>query len=270
VTTQTPTTEPEGTTADLASQAERWREVLALALDTDDFAAAVNWADRLRPFFGVMKVGLELYSACGPDVVRALVDDGHTVFLDLKLHDIPTTVGRAARAVGRLGATYLTAHIAGGPAMLAAAVTGFEEGSHGGTAFGAGREGDGSRARPGRPAGVLGVTVLTSLPLAPADVLAERARAAVAARCVGVVCAAGDLVVVRPEIGDLTAVIPGVRPEGTPQDDQARSATASEALSLGADLLVVGRAVTRAPVPEDAAASLVGAIAGTGGVKRAV
>jgi orotidine-5'-phosphate decarboxylase len=253
--------------AETGAEAEQWRGALALALDTDDLATAVSWAGRLRPWFGVMKVGLELYSACGPDVVRALVDDGHTVFLDLKLHDIPTTVGRAARVVGRLGVTYLTAHVDGGAAMLDAAVTGFEEGREAGAAPRGGPPA-GDAAGPGRqprPAGVLGVTVLTSLPLAPADLLTERARAAVEARCVGVVCAARDLVVVRADIGDLIAVIPGVRPEGTPSDDQARSATASEALSLGADVLVVGRAVTRESVPEDAAAALVRAIARSGG-----
>jgi orotidine-5'-phosphate decarboxylase len=284
MTTQTPTTEPPGTRgteqdgeavagadpgADPAGDAERWRHALALALDTDDLATAVEWAGRLRPWFGVMKVGLQLYSACGPDVVRALVDDGHPVFLDLKLHDIPTTVGKAAHVVGRLGATYVTAHIAGGAEMLAEAVSGFEDGSAGGStegSFAGGPPGSLEAVQP-RAAGVLGVTVLTSLPLAPAELLAERARAAVEARCAGVVCAARDLVVVRAEIADLAAVIPGVRPEGAPTDDQARAATPSEALALGADLLVVGRAVTRAAVPEHAAAALVGGIARAG--KRA-
>jgi len=256
-----PTAEPDAISkAGSAIDAEQWRHVLALALDTDDLATAVSWADRLRPWFGVMKVGSELFSAHGPDAVRAFVDDGHEVFLDLKLHDIPTTVGRAARVIGRLGVSYVTAHVAGGPEMLAAAVAGFEAGAPSAGALtnsqGSGRE---ARAR-----GVLGVTVLTSEPLAPAEVLVERARAAVGARCVGVVLAARDLVVVRDLIGELVAVIPGVRPAGTPTDDQARSATPTEALRNGADLLVVGRAITLATMPEQAAAELVGAIASTG------
>lgn len=245
------------------------RDRLALALDFDNLAAARSMARRLTDYFAVVKVGLELFIAEGPAAVEAFVADGFAVFLDLKLHDIPTTVGKAAHVVGRLGATYVTAHIAGGAEMLAEAVSGFEDGSAGGStegSFAGGPPGSLEAVQP-RAAGVLGVTVLTSLPLAPAELLAERARAAVEARCAGVVCAARDLVVVRAEIADLAAVIPGVRPEGAPTDDQARAATPSEALALGADLLVVGRAVTRAAVPEHAAAALVGGIARAG--KRA-
>jgi orotidine-5'-phosphate decarboxylase len=250
-----------GTAADTEAinEAERWRNVLALALDTDDLATAVSWAARLRPWFGVMKVGSELFSACGPAVVRELVDDGHPVFLDLKLHDIPTTVGRAARVIGKLGVSYVTAHVAGGPEMLAAAVAGFEAG-----AAAAGVTGGSGDGRAVSSRGVLGVTVLTSERLAPAEALVERALAAADAGCAGLVCAARDLIVVRALVAELVAVIPGVRPEGAPTDDQARAATPTEALRYGADLLVVGRAVTRAAAPERAAAELVHAIARSG------
>src|SRR5947207_11681804 len=96
----------------------------AIALDVDDLVAAARLARNLRPYFGVAKVGLELYSAHGPDAIIAMADLDYRVFVDLKLLDIPTTVGRAARVVGALGATYLTMHAFGGVAMLQAGVEG--------------------------------------------------------------------------------------------------------------------------------------------------
>ena len=105
------------------------RSRLALALDVDDQVAAMRLAHELRPWFAVAKVGLELYSAAGPDTVAALLDEGFGVFLDLKLHDIPTTVGRAARVLGALGVSYLTAHASGGAVMLRAAVDGLADGA---------------------------------------------------------------------------------------------------------------------------------------------
>ena len=100
-----------------------------LALDVDDLVDALALARQLRPWFGVAKVGLELFSAVGPDAIAAVRDDGFDVFVDLKLHDIPTTVGGAARVIGALGAQYLTLHAAGGVAMLRAGVEGFEHGA---------------------------------------------------------------------------------------------------------------------------------------------
>src|SRR5271165_3693096 len=105
------------------------RDRLALALDTDDLVDALRVARDLEPWFGVAKVGLELFSATGPEVVTAFVERGWKVFLDLKLHDIPTTVGRAARVLGALGATYVTLHAHGGVAMLRAGVEGLEIGA---------------------------------------------------------------------------------------------------------------------------------------------
>src|SRR5258706_3173156 len=98
------------------------REKLALALDVDDLVVALRLARDLSPWFGTAKVGLELYTAVGPDAVTSLTELGYDVFLDLKLLDIPTTVGRAARVVGALGARYLTLHSFGGSAMLRAGV----------------------------------------------------------------------------------------------------------------------------------------------------
>src|SRR4051794_34764917 len=105
------------------------KDKLALALDMDDLVVALRVAKELQPFFGVAKIGLELFSASGPDAVVRLTDLGYDVFLDLKLHDIPTTVEKAARVIGSLGAKYLTIHATGGPVMLRAGVEGFRAGA---------------------------------------------------------------------------------------------------------------------------------------------
>lgn len=218
---------------------------LALALDLADLGAARALARRLARFFPVAKVGLELFSAAGAAAVSGLRDDGFEVFLDVKLHDIPTTVGRAGRVLGRLGPRYVTLHAAGGAAMLSAGVEGL--------AVGAAEAGMG-------PCGALGVTVLTSEPVAQPATLVERARRAASAGCEGVVCAAGDLAAVRATT-DLLCVVPGIRPAGGPVHDQGRAATAEAAVAAGAGLLVVGRAVTEAADPEAAAARLCAALA---------
>jgi orotidine-5'-phosphate decarboxylase len=217
------------------------RDSLALALDVDDLIVAERLAQQLRQYFGVAKVGLELYSAAGPDAVPMLMDLGYRVFLDLKFHDIPTTVGRASRVIGALGASYLNMHAAGGVDMLRAGVEGLAEGA----------------ARADVPAPTaLAVTILTSETNAPRDVLTERVEAALKAGCGGVVCAASDVADVKAMGPDLFAVVPGVRPAGDALHDQARPATPEEAVAAGADLLVIGRSVTAAPDPVAAAARL--------------
>ena len=218
------------------------RDSLAIALDVDDLVAAERLAQQMRPYFGVAKVGLELYSAAGPDTVPMLADLGYRVFLDLKFHDIPTTVGRAARVVGALGASYLNMHAAGGVEMLRAGVEGLAEGAAG--------------ADVASPV-ALGVTILTSEPHARRDVLVERVEASLKAGCGGVVCAASDVAEVKAIGPDLIAVVPGVRPSGDPVHDQGRPATPQEALAAGADLLVIGRSVTATSDPVATAARLV-------------
>lgn len=214
---------------------------LAVALDVSDPHDAMELARAVAPFVEVAKVGLELFSAVGPAIVTHLIDEGFDVFVDLKLHDIPTTVGHAARSIGRLGATYTTVHAAGGVLMLRAAVEGFAEG-----AAGAGRDG---------PV-VLGVTVLTSDAAAPPGLLRERVSTILEAGAGGLVCAATDLPVVRALAPKLVAVVPGIRPAGVGSDDQARVATPLEAARLGADVLVLGRALSRAADPRAAAAEI--------------
>jgi len=215
------------------------RDRLALALDTDDLAVAVALADRLHPWFGVVKVGLELFTAAGPAAVEKLARADRSVFLDLKLHDIPTTVGRAARQVGRLGVGYVTLHAAGGVEMLRAGVDGLL----------AGAADAGLAARPV----ALGVTVLTSDP--DASAFPVRLAAATEGGCGGVVCSVRELPAVK-ERSRLIAVVPGIRLPGGATHDQARVGSPAEALAAGADLLVVGRAVTSADDPEAAAAAL--------------
>jgi orotidine-5'-phosphate decarboxylase len=217
------------------------RAKLAVALDVDDAVAALRLARDLQPWFGVAKVGLELYSAAGPDIIGALTDLGYDVFADLKFHDIPTTVGRAATVVGSLGARYLNLHAQGGVPMLRAGVEGFLAGAEG----------------AGMPVPIaLAVTILTSDPEAPADVLASRVRAALDAGCGGVVCGVTDVVAVKEQGPELVAVVPGIRPAGSPVHDQARLGTPAEAVAAGADVLVIGRAVTQADDPAAAAAAI--------------
>ena len=223
------------------------RARLAVALDVDDAVAALRIGRELQPWIGVAKVGLELYSAAGPDIVGGLHDLGLTVFCDLKLHDIPTTVGRAARVIGSLGAQYLNFHAQGGVRMLGAGVEGFLAGA----------------ADAGLPAPTpLAVTILTSDGDAPPHILGKRVQAALEAGCRGVVCAASDVREVKQLAPRFVTVVPGIRPAGTDAHDQARAATPESAVADGADVLVLGRAVTQAADPAAAAAAIAAVVAG--------
>ena len=218
---------------------------LALALDFDDLIPALRLARELSPWFGTMKVGLELYSAAGPEAITTLADLGVDVFADLKLHDIPTTVGRAARVIGALGARYLNFHAAGGTAMVRAGVEGFREGAAGADA----------------PDPVpLGVTVLTSEPEASTHLLHQRVTVGLDAGCAGFVCAVADVPTVRQLAPAAVLATPGIRPEGSPVDDQGRVATPPDAIAAGSDLVILGRAVTRAPDPVAAARAVVASV----------
>jgi orotidine-5'-phosphate decarboxylase len=177
------------------------------------------------------------------------LDEGFRVFVDMKLHDIPTTVGRAARRIGSLGASYVTVHGAGGEEMLRAAVEGFEEGWAAAVAMGSPEPEEGS-------AGVFAVTVLTSDADAASELVGARARLAMTTGCLGVVCAVADLEVVRSRAPGLLTVVPGIRLAGSPHHDQARTTGPSSAVRSGADLLVVGRTVTGSDSPELAAERL--------------
>ena len=216
---------------------------IIVALDFADPAEALALADRLDPAACALKVGKELFVAAGPDIVRQLVGRGFNVFLDLKFHDIPHTVAQACAAATRLGVWMLNVHAAGGRAMLGAA-----------------RESV-TRAAGGSKAPLLiGVTVLTSLraedlqeigiAAAPEAAALRLARLCAACGLDGVVCSAVEAPALRRALGPaLRLVTPGIRLPGSAADDQARVVTPVAAIASGADFLVIGRPITRAPDP---------------------
>ncbi len=215
------------------------RDRLALALDVGGPAEAEATARRLAPWFGIAKVGLELYAQAGPEIFDRLRALGLSIFADLKLYDIPTTVERAARVLGRRGVDFLNFPAAGGTDMLEAGVTGLAEGA----------------LEAGRPPPVaLAVTVLTSE--ADASAFEERLDRAVAAGCGGVVCSAQEIEVVKRRAPALVTMVPGIRLAGEAHHDQARVASPGDAIARGADWLVIGRTVTGARDPEAAAESV--------------
>ena len=221
---------------------------VAVALDAADLETAVSWAAALAPVVSTMKVGLELYLRSGaPGVTRIRDVAGDcALFLDLKLHDIPNTVAGAARSVAHLAPDYLTVHASGGPAMVAAA----------------------AEALPGTR--ITAVTVLTSMSEADLDAIGMRgpaldaavrlARLAVAAGARAIVCSPQEVAAIRAAVpADITLITPGVRPatgEGSATADQSRVATPQAALAAGADLLVIGRPITAAADPGEAAQRL--------------
>jgi orotidine-5'-phosphate decarboxylase len=217
------------------------RDRIAIVLDTDDLVAAMRPAKAVQPHIANAKVGLELWSAVGPDALAALTDLGMDVFVDLKLHDIPTTVRRAAHVLGSAGARWVNAHAMGGTDMLRAFVEGLHEGAD-----------DAGLEQPL----ALAVTVLTSEHDAPPSLLAERAGLAAAAGCGGVVCAVPDLAIIHHAEPSLQCVTPGIRPGGSAADDQVRVSTPAQAVHAGSDLLVIGRPISHAEDPVAAAAAV--------------
>ena len=223
-------------------------ERIAVALDTDDRDVYSRWCGLFGPRVGVLKVGPRVVLRWGRDALREAAATGADVFLDMKFHDIPSTVAGAVGAAKELGVTYLTVHAGGGRRMLEAAA-----------------EEAGDEVR------VLGITVLThldaddlrdlDLPGAAGDRVLSWAGSAKAAGCAGVVCSPLELATLRARLGpELLLVSPGIRFEAGPgaavADDQRRVASPSAALRAGADLLVIGRPLTQAPDPEAALAAL--------------
>ena len=219
------------------------RDRLALALDVEDLETAARMINDVQPWFGVAKVGLELFAAAGPDAITRLRESGVSVFADLKLHDIPTTVSRAARVLGRLGAGYVNFHAAGGVDMLRAGIDGLAEGAR--------------DAGHDAPIG-LGVTVLTSD--RDTSAFASRLHAAIAAGCDGVVCSWLEIGTVRAARADFVTMVPGVRLADGARHDQARVGTPEQVAAAGASVLVIGRAVTAAGDPRRVAAEIHAAV----------
>lgn len=220
-------------------------ERIIVALDLPTAKAALALAKTLSPHAGLFKIGLQLFIAAGPDIVRAVRDLGGRVFLDLKLHDIPSTVGRAVESAGSLGVEMLTIHLSGGRAMCATA----------------------SAAAPEAML-LLGVTVLTSTDEASLretgvaasmeEQVLRLAQLGVDSNIGGLVASPLELAPLRRAYGSKVKIVtPGIRPAGTAKHDQKRAATPSEALSAGADFLVIGRAITSTADPRAALEQIV-------------
>jgi orotidine-5'-phosphate decarboxylase len=218
---------------------------IVVALDTHDLDAADAMATSLAPHVAMVKVGLELFISNGPSAVQRLRHRA-PVLLDLKLHDIPTTVERAARACGRLGIQMLTVHALGGEAMITAAVRGAAQGS--------------SEAGFRSPQ-IAAVTVLSSLSGESLASSASLAFEATEAGASAAVVSGEDVETVREALGEeMALVVPGIRPAGTNGNDQVRVLTPSEAVEAGADYLVIGRPITGASDPAAATRAILSTV----------
>lgn len=231
---------------------------IAVALDAPDLATTRSWAFAVAPHVQCLKLGLEVFCREGPSVVQQARESATgagrsdiEVFVDLKLHDIPATVGKAAGSLAHLHPDYLTVHAAGGPEMIRAAAD----------------------ALPATR--ITAVTVLTSLDAqvlselglsgTPLDVVVRWAQMAVDAGARALVCSPQEVAAVRKVVpAHITLITPGVRPVGAQADDQRRVATPQQALADGADLLVIGRPITGQQDPAAAARSIAETLQGAG------
>jgi orotidine-5'-phosphate decarboxylase len=221
------------------------RERLIVALDVPSASEAQKLVARIGDVAGIYKVGLQLFVAEGPSIVRDLVSSGRRVFLDLKLHDIPTTVALAVKSAAELRVDMLTIHASGGAAMLRAA----------------------TEAAAGR-LNLLAVTVLTSLNDEDMQEIGVSGRAsdqvlrmavlAQSAGCQGIITSPRESLMVRKALGEGFAIVtPGIRPAGAETNDQQRIATPAQAISNGASHIVVGRPITHASDPAKAATAII-------------
>ena len=221
---------------------------ILIALDTSTAKEALSLADRLRGAVGGFKIGHQLFTAAGPEIVRTLVSKGDRLFLDLKYHDIPNTVAGAVQSAAELGVWMLNVHASGGAAMLQAARA----------------AADRAAERHGRRPLLIAVTVLTSLDAAalagigidetPLDHAVRLAKLAHQEGCDGVVASPQETAAIRRACGtDFLVVTPGIRGAAAERDDQARTMTPADAIRAGSSYLVIGRPVTGAQNPRDAA-----------------
>ncbi|HIM46782.1 MAG TPA: orotidine-5'-phosphate decarboxylase [Alphaproteobacteria bacterium] len=231
-------------------------ERILCAIDTADLGAALDLAEALAGRIGGLKIGKQLFTAHGPEAVARITGAGHQVFLDLKFHDIPATVAAAVAAAAALGCFVLTVHASGGPEMLRAAAR--------------------ATAAIANPPLVVGVTVLTSLNDGDLDTVGQSGPvprqvlrlAELARECGlgGVVCSPHEITALRGALGgDFKLIVPGVRPDWAGADDQKRIMTPAEAVAVGADYLVIGRPITRAADPAEAAGRIADEIAAGAG-----
>jgi orotidine-5'-phosphate decarboxylase len=225
----------------------RFPNPIFVAIDTPDLNKALAIADAAGPHVGGLKIGLEFITAHGPEGVSAIVALGHPVFADVKFHDIPNTVAGGAREIAKLGASIFNIHASGGEAMMRAAKD--------------------AAASINPDMKIIAVTVLTSLDenaiaavgqCGPAaDQVVRLARLAQKSGLDGVVCSAHEIAPIREACGDdFMLVVPGIRPAGSDLADQRRVTTPGEAAQAGADILVIGRPITGAPDPGEAARAI--------------
>jgi orotidine-5'-phosphate decarboxylase len=221
------------------------RKRIIVALDTDNRSQALRWVHQLQGKVGLFKIGTQLFTAEGPQLVRDIVEMGEQVFLDLKFHDIPNTVAQSALVAQHLGVSMITVHTTGGLKMMSSVTELFAMNESAAT----------------RPL-VLGVTVLTSLssegledigwPLPIQDQVIRLAKLAQQAGLDGVVASSEEIRTLRSHLGDSFKIItPGIRPAGSERDDQSRVATPGFALKAGADYLVIGRPITATSNPAE-------------------
>jgi orotidine-5'-phosphate decarboxylase len=230
---------------------EEARKKIIFALDVESMAEAERWAGQLAPHVGMFKIGKQLFTACGPAVVRAIRERGGEVFLDLKYHDIPNTVAMASLEAARLGAKLFNLHALGGYEMMVRTMETL------------------NREFPNKGRGkVLAVTILTSsneetlrgvgIELPVSEMVVKLARLAQKAGVDGVVASPLEIPLIRAACGrDFLIVTPGVRPAFAASDDQKRVMTPAEAIAAGADYLVIGRPISAAPDPIRATEAIV-------------
>ena len=222
---------------------------IIVALDVPTKVAALDLVDQLREQISIFKIGLQLYTAEGPEIVRAVLSTGAKVLLDLKLHDIPNTVARAVESATNLGVRMLTIHLSGGSEMIRAAT-----------------------AARANNISILGVTVLTSATeqtlreIGIADKVDDQvlrlAKLGVDVEIDGVVAGPHEIKALRHEFGDeIKIVVPGIRPTRSEAGDQKRVMTPRQALDMGADYLVIGRPITTHPNPREAVAKILAELA---------
>ncbi|MBC5825063.1 MAG: orotidine-5'-phosphate decarboxylase [Candidatus Eremiobacteraeota bacterium] len=248
---------------------------LIIALDEPDFRRALDLVSATESIVSWYKVGYQAYYGYGPRIIDALRHRNKSIFLDLKLHDIPRTVGAAVASVAHFDISLLTLHAAGGARMLEAAVAARDEveSAHQQATHAAFRP-SGSSAPP--PLRLLAVTVLTSMDAddlqatgidrAPSEVAAARAALAARAGMDGVVCAVPDAPLIRAVVPtDFLLLCPGIRGATAAPDDQRRVATAAEAVKAGANFIVAGRAVSESPDAEVATREILKEVEDAGG-----
>jgi orotidine-5'-phosphate decarboxylase len=230
---------------------EEARKKIIFALDVESMAAAERWGDIIAPHVGMFKIGKQLFTACGPAIVKAIIERGGEVFLDLKYHDIPNTVAMASLEAARLGVRLFNLHAIGGYEMMARSVEALK------------REfPDGNRPK------VLAVTILTSsneetlrgvgIDIPVPEMVVKLATLAKKAGIDGVVASPLEISMIRAACGaDFLVVTPGVRPAFASTDDQKRVMTPAEAVRAGADYLVIGRPISAAQCPVRAVESII-------------